>query len=397
MKDNQKYGKTRLACCLASVTQAITANFTPLLFLTFHRSYGISLSELALIPVVFFVTQLTVDLACVKIADRFGYRACIITSEITSALGLAALAFIPDLIPNPTAGILACVVVYAIGSGLTEVLSSPIIEACPFPDKAKTMSLLHSFYSWGAVGVILLSTLFFSVFGADSWRILACLWGLIPLCNVYNFTVCPILPVVRAGQGMTAAQLIKTKRFRLFILLMICAGACELSMAQWASAFVESALGLPKTVGDLAGPCGFAVFMGLSRSLYGRFGDKIDLSLFMTASGALCFVSYLVTALAGIPALGLVGCMACGFSVGIMWPGSISLSSGSIPNGGTAMFALLALAGDVGGTLGPAVVGNVSEIFGGDLHSGILASIGFPLCLVICVLLIARSEKRAAK
>ena len=196
---------------------------------------------------------------------------------------------------------------------------------------------------------------------------------------------------------MTAAQLIKTKRFRLFILLMICAGACELSMAQWASAFVESALGLPKTVGDLAGPCGFAVFMGLSRSLYGRFGDKIDLSLFMTASGALCFVSYLVTALAGIPALGLVGCMACGFSVGIMWPGSISLSSGSIPNGGTAMFALLALAGDVGGTLGPAVVGNVSEIFGGDLHTGILASIGFPLCLVICVLLIARTEKRAAK
>ncbi len=397
MKDNQNFGKTRLACCLASVTQAITANFTPLLFLTFHRSYGISLSELALIPVVFFVTQLTVDLACVKIADRFGYRACIITSEITSALGLAALAFIPDLIPNPTAGILACVVVYAIGSGLTEVLSSPIIEACPFPDKAKTMSLLHSFYSWGAVGVILLSTLFFSVFGADRWRILACLWGLIPLCNVYNFAVCPILPVVRAGQGMTAAQLIKTKRFRLFILLMICAGACELSMAQWASAFVESALGLPKTVGDLAGPCGFAVFMGLSRSLYGRFGDKIDLSLFMTASGALCFVSYLVTALAGIPALGLVGCMACGFSVGIMWPGSISLSSGSIPNGGTAMFALLALAGDVGGTLGPAVVGNVSEIFGGDLHTGILASIGFPLCLVICVLLIARTEKRAAK
>ena len=397
MKDNQNFGKTRLACCLASVTQAITANFTPLLFLTFHRSYGISLSELALIPVVFFVTQLTVDLACVKIADRFGYRACIITSEITSALGLAALAFIPDLIPNPTAGILACVVVYAIGSGLTEVLSSPIIEACPFPDKAKTMSLLHSFYSWGAVGVILLSTLFFSVFGADRWRILACLWGLIPLCNVYNFAVCPILPVVSAGQGMTAAQLIKTKRFRLFILLMICAGACELSMAQWASAFVESALGLPKTVGDLAGPCGFAVFMGLSRSLYGRFGDKIDLSLFMTASGALCFVSYLVTALAGIPALGLVGCMACGFSVGIMWPGSISLSSGSIPNGGTAMFALLALAGDVGGTLGPAVVGNVSEIFGGDLHTGILASIGFPLCLVICVLLIARTEKRAAK
>ena len=397
MKDNQNFGKTRLACCLASVTQAITANFTPLLFLTFHRSYEISLSELALIPVVFFVTQLTVDLACVKIADRFGYRACIITSEITSALGLAALAFIPDLIPNPTAGILACVVVYAIGSGLTEVLSSPIIEACPFPDKAKTMSLLHSFYSWGAVGVILLSTLFFSVFGADRWRILACLWGLIPLCNVYNFAVCPILPVVSAGQGMTAAQLIKTKRFRLFILLMICAGACELSMAQWASAFVESALGLPKTVGDLAGPCGFAVFMGLSRSLYGRFGDKIDLSLFMTASGALCFVSYLVTALAGIPALGLVGCMACGFSVGIMWPGSISLSSGSIPNGGTAMFALLALAGDVGGTLGPAVVGNVSEIFGGDLHTGILASIGFPLCLVICVLLIARTEKRAAK
>ncbi len=395
--NNNNYGKTKLACYLASVTQAITANFAPLLFLTFHRSFGISLSELALIPAVFFVTQLTVDLACVKLADRFGYKACIIASEILSAAGLVCLAFIPDLIPNRLAGILVCVVIYAVGSGLTEVLSSPIIEACPFPNKAGMMSLLHSFYCWGAVGVILLSTLFFRAFGADRWRLLACLWAVIPLYNVYNFAVCPIAPIVEEGKGMTAVQLLKTKRFRLFIILMICAGACELSMAQWASAFVESALNLPKTVGDLAGPCGFAVFMGVSRVLYGKFGDRIDLSLFMTVSGALCFVSYLLTAVAGIPAMGLVGCIACGFSVGIMWPGSISLSSRSVPNGGTAMFALLALAGDVGGTVGPAVVGNVSELFGNDLHAGLLASIGFPLCLVVCVLLNVRMNKREEK
>lgn len=393
-ENTKKYGKTKLACYLGFVTQAISANFAPLLFLTFRRVYGISFSELALIPVVFYVTQLITDFACVKIVDKTGYRPCILASEIMSAAGLAGLAFVPELFSDRLPGILLCVVVYAVGSGLIEVLCSPIIEACPFENKSRTMSFLHSFYCWGSVGVIAGSTLFFAVFGTENWRVLACLWALIPLCNVFNFASCPIEPIVEDGEGMTTKALLKTRKFWIFIILMICAGASEAGMAQWASAFVESALGVSKTVGDLAGPCGFAVFMGLSRVLYGRYGDKTDLTVFMMISGGLCFLSYLLTAVASLPAMGLIGCMACGFSVGIMWPGSLSITSKAIPTGGTAMFAFLALAGDVGGTVGPAVVGNVSEYFGNDLQKGVLAGIGFPLILLLCSALARRFAKR---
>lgn len=390
MSNTKKYGKTKLACYLGFVTQAISANFAPLLFLTFYNSYGVSFSGLALIPVVFYVTQLTVDLLCVKIADRIGYRPCIVASEILSAAGLAGLSFIPDLFFNRLIGILICVMIYAVGSGLIEVLCSPIIEACPFENKSKMMSLLHSFYCWGAVGVIAGSTLFFRVFGMENWRILALLWALIPLFNVINFAVCPIEPIVEEGKGLKTGQLLKDKKFFVFIILMICAGASEVTMAQWASAFVESALHVSKAWGDLAGPCGFAAFMGLARALYGKFGEKLDLTVFMIISGSLCFASYLLTALAGVPIMGLIGCMACGFSVGIMWPGSISITSGAIPGGGTAMFALLALSGDVGATVGPALVGGVSELFGNDLKTGVLFGIGFPLILIISVILVRR-------
>ena len=393
-ENTKKYGKTKLACYLGFVTQAISANFAPLLFLTFRRVYGVSFSELALIPVVFYVTQLITDFACVKIVDKTGYRPCILASEIMSAAGLAGLAFVPELFSDRLPGILLCVVVYAVGSGLIEVLCSPIIEACPFENKSRTMSFLHSFYCWGSVGVIAGSTLFFAVFGTENWRVLACLWALIPLYNVFNFASCPIEPIVEDGEGMTTKALLKTRKFWIFIILMICAGASEAGMAQWASAFVESALGVSKTVGDLAGPCGFAVFMGLSRVLYGRYGDKTDLTVFMMISGGLCFLSYLLTAVASLPVMGLIGCMACGFSVGIMWPGSLSITSKAIPTGGTAMFAFLALAGDVGGTVGPAVVGNVSEYFGNDLQKGVLAGIGFPLILLLCSALARRSAKR---
>lgn len=393
MDSKKKYRKTLLACYLGFVTQAICANFVPLLFITFHNAYGISFDKLALLSTCFFLTQLLVDLICSKIVDRVGYRACIVTAEITSGLGLAGLAFIPELAASPFSGILICVVIYAIGSGLTEVLGSPIIEACPFENKEGMMSLLHSFYCWGSVAVILGSTVFFAVFGIENWRVLALILAVIPLYNIYNFATCPIEKLVDDGKGMSMKQLLKTKVFWLFILLMICAGASELAMAQWASAFAESALHVSKAVGDLAGPCGFALFMGISRTLYGRFGEKVDLTLFMAASGILCLACYLLAGLAGIPLLGLIGCAICGFSVGIMWPGSISISSGILPSGGTAMFAFLALAGDLGGSLGPAIVGNVSQRFGENLQAGVLAGIGFPIILVLSVLILRKKYK----
>lgn len=391
MRPHPNYKKTKLACYLGFVTQAISANFLPLLFLTMYRTYGISYADLALIPLAFFLTQLIVDLVCAKFVDRIGYRICIVISQILSGVGLLGLAFIPDLSPQPFIGILLCVIVYAVGSGLVEVLGSPIIEACPFEDKAGMMSLLHSFYCWGCVGTILGSTAFFLLFGTENWRILACLWAVVPLYNVFNFATCPIEPIVAEGEGMSVGGLLKTKSFWLFIVLMVCAGASELSMAQWASAFAESSLGVNKTVGDLLGPCGFAVLMGLSRVWYAKYGERVELTGFMIASGALCLGSYLLAALAKWPVMGLVGCMLCGFSVGIMWPGSLSISSARLQKGGTAMFALLALSGDLGGAVGPAIVGCVSNLAGENIRAGILAGICFPVILALAAWMVRRT------
>lgn len=383
-----KYRKTLIASYLGFITQAIAANFAPLLFLTFHKSLGIPLGQVALISTTFYFTQLIVDVICGKLADKIGYRAAAVASEVTSAAGLIGLAVLPFVLPDPFVGIIISVVIYAIGSGLIEVLVSPIVEACPFEHKEAVMSLLHSFYCWGSVGVILLSTVFFSVFGVGNWRWLSCIWALIPLYNIFNFATCPIESLTEDGKGMTFGALFKTPMFLLGIILMVCAGASEMSMAQWASAFVESALGLSKTVGDLAGPCLFAVTMGISRVIYGKHGDKIELTGYMLGSGTLCLACYILAAISHNPIISLIGCIMCGFSVGIMWPGTISILSKRLPLGGTAMFALLAMAGDLGGAFGPAVVGCVTQLNNDDLKSGMLAACVFPIVLVVSVLLI---------
>ena len=392
------YRKTLLACYLGFVTQAIAANFAPLLFLKFHSDYGIPLGQIALISTVFFLTQLIMDVLCAKFVDRIGYRVCVVASSLCFSAGLAGLAFLPELFPSPFAGILTSVVIYAVGSGLLEVLGSPIVEACPFEHKESVMSLLHSFYCWGAVGVVVVSTAFFAVFGIERWKWLACLWALLPLYNTYNFATCPIEPLVEEGKGMGIRGLLKVPVFWLAIVLMVCAGASELTMAQWASAYAESAIGLSKTAGDLSGPCLFAAAMGISRVLYGKYGERIALTGFMLGSGLLCLVCYLTASLSGNPVMGLVGCIVCGFSVGILWPGTISISSGRMPYGGTAMFALLAMSGDLGGAFGPSLAGAVSQRFGDNLQKGMLAGSVFPLVLVVCVLLLrlAQPEKGEA-
>lgn len=390
----KRYQKTLIACYLGFITQAIAANFAPLLFITFHKTYHIPLGKIALISTFFYFTQLLVDLACAKFVDKIGYRTSVVLSEIASASGLAGLAVLPSILPDPFVGIIFCTVVYAVGSGLIEVLVSPIVEACPFENKEGTMSFLHSFYCWGAVCVILVSTIFFAVFGLDNWKILACIWALIPLYNIYNFATCPIETLVEEGKSMTMKELFQNKLFWILSLLMVCAGASEIAMAQWASAFAESALGVSKSVGDIAGPGCFAVLMGTSRVFYGKYGEKIELKKFMVISGTLCLFCYLLAGLSNSPALGLIGCALCGFSVGIMWPGSISISSKTMPLGGTALFALLALSGDLGGSLGPGFIGMISQNAGDNLKTGILAGICFPIVLLICMFcLIKRKYK----
>ena len=395
MAQTRKYTKTLVACYLGFVTQSIAANFAPLLFLTFQSSYGISLDKIALIPVVFYLTQLLIDLGATKFADKIGYRVCVVASQVVSVAGLVMLAVLPELLPVPFLGLLIAVVFYAVGSGLVEVLVSPIVEACPFENKDGAMSLLHSFYCWGAVGVILGSTLFFAVFGTEHWQILTLIWALVPLVNVFQFLTCPIERLVEDGEGLPPRKLLRLPLLWLMILLMVCAGASEATMAQWASAFTESALGVSKTIGDLAGPCLFAVFMGISRILYGKMSGKLNLAKTMLLSGLLCVACYLLASLSPLPVLGLIGCALCGFGVGILWPGTISLSSQGCPKGGTAMFAFLALAGDFGGTVSPAVVGSISELAGGNLKTGLLVATVFPVLLVTGLIVLNRSMKPA--
>ena len=383
MSKQKNYKKTLTACYLGFVTQAISANFTPLLFLTFKGTYGISLEKIALIPLTFYLTQFFVDIVAAKYADKIGYRLCVIASQVLSSAGPVLLTILPGVLPDPFIGILLAVVLYAIGSGLIEVLLSPIVEACPFENKDGVMSLLHSFFCWGAVGVILGSTLFFAVFGIVHWKILTIIWALIPLYNAINFISCPIEKLSEDGSSMSIRQLLSVPMFWMMIFLMICAGSSEATMCQWASAFTESALKVSKLVGDLAGPCLFAAFMGIARMLYGKMSEKLNLTKTMLLCGFFAAVCYLLASLSSLAILGLIGCALCGLAVGIMWPGTISLSSRKCPTGGTAMFAFLALAGDLGATVGPVTVGKAAELTGENLKNGLLAATIFPICMTL--------------
>lgn len=388
------YGKTKLACYMGMITQAITSNFAPLMFLKFHNDYSIPLGSIALISVIFFVVQMLIDFFCARFVDRIGYRKTIVASQFFAGFGLVCLAFLPDLLPDPFIGILVSVVIYGLGSGLAEVLCSPIIEACPFKHKEAAMSLLHSFFCWGQLLTVIVSTLFFYFFGIESWKWMACIWALVPFVNMYNYATCPINLLVENGKQMGTKKLFKTPMFWVFGLLILCAGSSEVAMSQWASAFAESALGLTKTMGDLLGPGLFAVTMAVSRVFYGKLGHKINLYRFMLGSGILCLVCYVMASLFDSSIVGLIGCIACGFTVGIMWPGTLSISSKAFPAGGTALFAMLALFGDFGCAAGPGIVGKVAEISGDNIRTGLAVGSIFPLTLIVIVVILMIKNKR---
>ncbi len=390
-----QYKSTIRACFAGYVVQAVVNNFVPLLFLTFQSQYGIPLSQVTLLITINFALQLAVDGASVFFIDRIGYRAAAVTAHICAALGLVGLAFLPDLLPSPFAGLLLSVLLYALGGGLLEVIVSPIVESCPSDHKAQTMSILHSFYCWGSAGVIVISTLFLKIFGASSWKILAAIWALLPLANCFVFTKVPLAPLVaEGGTGMHIGQLFRSRVFWVIMLMMLCAGASEQAVSQWASTFAEKGLGVSKAVGDLAGPTVFALLMATSRLLYGKFGAKIDLNKAMMASALLCVVSYLLIGLTNSPVLGLVGVGLCGLAVGIFWPGTFSTAAASLRGGGTAMFALMALAGDLGCSGGPTLAGAIAGAFGDNLRLGILCAVAFPALMILGILLIRRTDAR---
>ena len=393
MPHSKNYQKTMYACFIGYIVQAVVNNFVPLLFVVFQDSYHIPLSQITALITINFLIQLGVDLLSAGVVDKLGYRTCVLIAHGCAAAGLILLAFLPDLLPNPFAGILIAVGIYAVGGGLIEVLISPIQEACPTKNKEKAMSLLHSFYCWGHVGVVLISTVFFRLAGVGNWRILTVLWALIPVGNLVLFAGAPIYSLHEEGEtGLTLRELFTKKIFWILMLMMMCAGASEQAVSQWASIFAEKGLGVSKTVGDLAGPMAFAALMGTSRLIYGKYGDRLNLNRFMTLSCFLCIAAYGCISLIPNAAVGLVGCAVCGFSVGILWPGTFSKASAAVRGGGTAMFALLALAGDLGCSGGPTLAGAVSSQCGDNLRMGILAAVVFPVLLLAGMLLLSRQK-----
>lgn len=375
--------KTMYACFAAYIVQAIVNNFVPLLFVTFQNSYHIPLSQITILITLNFGIQLMIDLLSAGFVDKIGYRASVVIAHLCAAAGLALLTILPEVLPNAFLGLLIPVMIYAAGGGLLEVLVSPIVEACPTDNKEQAMSLLHSFYCWGHVGVVLISTAFFACFGTAHWKVMALLWTILPLVNTVVFLRVPIYSLHEEGEtGMSMKELVCNKVFWVLLVMMVCSGASEQGVSQWASTFAEQGLGLGKTVGDLAGPAAFAFLMGTARLIYGKYGDKLNLDKFMKYSCILCILCYACIALVPVPLVSLLACAVCGFSVGILWPGTFSRASAALPRGGTAMFTLLALGGDLGCSGGPTLVGLVSSAAGGSLRTGIMAGIVFPVLLL---------------
>jgi MFS family permease len=381
------YRHTFAASYFGYITQAIVNNLGPLLFLTFQRQFGVSLGNLTLLVSLNFVVQLLVDMAAVRHVDRFGYRAAAVAASVFSAVGLVSLGILPFVLPDPYVGLVIAAVINAIGGGLLEVIISPIVEALPNDNKAAAMSLLHSFYCWGYAGVILLSTLYFNLAGITNWRYLPLLWALIPLGNIFLFSLVPLRTLTGENDTLVPVRSLFTKSsFLLLLLIMVCSGASEQAMSQWASFFAEAGLNVSKTTGDLLGPCAFAVLMGTVRVFFGLKQEAINLTHVLIGSGSLCIASYLVTVFSPFPLLSLAGCAVCGFSVGILWPGTFSLASKIFPRGGTAMFAILALAGDAGCASGPGLVGLIMNA--AALKTGLLTAAVFPLLLVCGAILL---------
>jgi fucose permease len=390
------YKHTLVSCYVLFIIQSIVNNFSPLLFVQFSREFKISIEQIALLVSYNFIIQMIVDMLGARFADKIGYRRGIIIAQIISCSGVAGLGIFPYIIP-PYAGLLLASTLCAIGSGFIEVLASPIVEALPTEEKSSTMSLMHSFYCWGHIAIVLLSTLFFAVAGTANWRFLTLMWAVIPALNCISFIFVPIINLSDTRETVSVKKLFKLRDFRLFLVLMICSGAAEQSIAQWSSLFAETGLGVSKTLGDLLGPCLFALMMAISRTFFGAFGAKLNLSRLMTYCAAAMVGAYLLTVFAPHPVLNLVGCGLVGLFVGIFWPGTLSIASGALPQGGTSMFAILALAGDIGCAAGPGIIGYVSGRIAGDfaLNLGILTSIVFPaVAFILLIVIRRRAEKK---
>lgn len=399
------YKTTLYSCYIGYITQAIINNLAPLLFIIFQNQFHITFEMLGSLILINFVTQLAVDIITVKIVNHFGYRPLMILAHTSAALGLISLGVLPNILPNPYIGMIFSIVLYAIGGGLIEVLVSPIVDSIPGDNKSGAMSLLHSFYCWGQVGVVLITTLLLFFIGRDKWTIITVLWSLIPITNIFLLMRVPLMsPVPEEGQT-PIRKLFTRKAFLLIMIIMICAGASELTMSQWSSLFAEKGLNVSKVFGDLLGPCLFAIFMGIGRMSHGLWGSKIKLEKLLVASALLCVSCYLITVFSPYPILSLIACGLTGLSVSLMWPGAFSIASNRFPSGGASMFGILAVCGDLGCASGPWISGiisnKVAKLNIGNpladqlaLKTGLLMGTIFPAILLICLLLAMNNSKK---
>ncbi len=394
MERNLNFRHTKLACYIGSFSQAIVCNFMPLLFVIFNQDYKIALYLVTLLATVNFVMQFTMDFVSLFFIDRVSYRTTIITAHLLAGAGFLVLGLIVPNAEHIYAAIIFSVLLFSAGGGIFEVLISPIMEACPSDNKAASMSFLHSMYGFGCVAVIIITNVLLFVFGKENWYQIAIIWAVIPLLNALYFFFVPINKVVENNERMPMHKLIKRKSFLIFFLIMFCSGATEIAMSQWASAFAESSLGISKALGDILGPCIFALMLAFSRVLYSKLANRINLAKYLLFCGIATVFLYIFAAVLPFRFAAITACGLCGFTAGIMWPGTISLAAKTYPTGGAAMFGLFALAGDLGCTLGPTTVGMVSSAFGGDLRTGLLISCVFPILLVGGVSLLMKRVKK---
>lgn len=404
-KMNLTYRHTIAACCISYISQAIVVNFAPLLFLQFQNQYGVSLSQISLLIAICFGVELCADIFAAKISDRFSQRAMLIFSLVSTVLGVAGFAVFPNIFGNyPFIGLVIAEIFCGVGGGLLEVLITPIVEACTTENKASTISLLHSFYCWGQAAVILITTLFIVVFGIDNWQIMAFIWTALPIIALIMFIYVPIYndpskldteKRAEYSKNSSISELLKNRIFIIFMIVMIMAGASELSMSQWASSFAESGLGVSKAVGDICGPCLFGILMGTARILYSRFGKKLNAIVCMMSSCILCIISYLMAAFSPVPIIALLGCALCGLSVGILWPVALALASEKLSSS-IALFGTLAIGGDLGCLAGPAIAGFVADTFHGNISVSFAFSTIFPLTMLISLGVLYIGEKKKA-
>jgi fucose permease len=408
------YRSTLNACYVGFITQATVNNLAPLLFIIFQNSFHISYEMLGRLVLINFGVQILADWVALHTVDRIGYRTAAVLAHAFAVVGLVALGVLPMVLPNPYLGLTIAIAIYAVGGGFIEVLISPIVDSLPGDAKASAMSLLHSFYCWGQMAVVILTTLALKIIGTALWFWLPIVWALLPLYNLFRFLKVPLLPPVAGHERISLKVLIKKPIFLVALLLMLSAGASELTMSQWSSLFAERGLGVPKVMGDLLGPCLFAFFMGIGRTLHGVLGHRFSLRGAMHATAALCVLCYLVTVLVPIPVIALLGCALCGFSVSLMWPGTFSLVAEAFPKGGTAMFGLMAVFGDLGASVGPWLAGFISDVVQRStqgialaaslslrpdqlgLKAGLLLAVVFPLMTVFGLFFFRHPENRAA-